>query len=250
MLTSSSKLKLHGFNNLTKNFSCSAYLIHYITDIEQYQNVILNNFSSKQLTLCLTAIATAIGANILNIASQEYSPQGSSVTLLIADSNEVSTIHTDCLVGHLDKSHICVHTYPEYHPSNNIFTLRIDFEISTCGVISPLKALNILMAQLNADILHLDYRVRGFTRKTNGDKVYIDHPISSIQQYLSLEHSDIYDALDINLPQNNLFSSKLLRKAFVLNNYLLEPTSQSMNARQITALLQKERKDIFYGKNS
>lgn len=245
-----SSLKLHGFNNLTKNFSCSAYLIHYSENIKQYQAFISNNFSAKQLTPLVTMLAKAIGANILNIASQEYSPQGSSVTLLIADSNEVDQLHTDSLVGHLDKSHLCVHTYPEYHPTNNIFTLRIDFEISTCGVITPLKAINLLINKLQADVLHIDYRVRGFTRKVSGEKLYIDHDINSIQQYLTVENSNIYEVLDINLPQNNLFSSKLLKKEFVLNNYLLAPLTDKSDDNHLKTLLQKERKEIFYGKNS
>ena len=45
---------------------------------------------------------------------------------------------------HLNKSHITVHTYPEYHPDEGISTFRADIDVSTCGEISPLKALNYL----------------------------------------------------------------------------------------------------------
>ena len=37
-----------------------------------------------------------------------------------------------------------MHTYPESHPDNGISTFRADIDVSTCGRISPLKALNYL----------------------------------------------------------------------------------------------------------
>jgi S-adenosylmethionine decarboxylase len=46
------------------------------------------------------------------------------------------------LLGHLDKSHLTVHTYPEFHPELDISTFRVDIELATCGKVSPLSALN------------------------------------------------------------------------------------------------------------
>lgn len=116
-----------------------------------------------------------IGANILNIAQQDYDPQGASVTMLIseghmtevveteevAEGNELQNPTSDAVVAHLDKSHITVHTYPESHPDKGISTFRADIDVSTCGEISPLKALNYLINSFNSDIAIIDYRVRG-----------------------------------------------------------------------------------------
>ena len=45
------------------------------------------------------------------------------------------------LVLQLDKSHITVHTYPEYHPDEGISTFRADIDVATCGEIHlPLKS--------------------------------------------------------------------------------------------------------------
>ncbi|MGS9202963.1 adenosylmethionine decarboxylase, partial [Salmonella enterica subsp. enterica serovar Infantis] len=76
----------------------------------------------------------------------------------------------ETVVAHLDKSHIGVHTYPESHPEGGLGTLRADLEVSTCGVISPLKALNSLIHPRESDIVPLDSRVRGFTRDVHGMK--------------------------------------------------------------------------------
>jgi S-adenosylmethionine decarboxylase len=78
--------------------------------------------------------------------------------------NEVPGPASDAIVGHLDKSHITVHTYPENHPDKGISTFRADIDVSTCGQISPLRALNFLLTSFEPDIAIIDYRVRGFTR--------------------------------------------------------------------------------------
>jgi S-adenosylmethionine decarboxylase len=60
---------------------------------------------------------------------------------------------SDAVVAHMDKSHITVHTYPETHPQNGIATFRADIDVATCGVISPLKALNYLIDSFESDIV-------------------------------------------------------------------------------------------------
>ena len=80
-----SKIKLHGFNNLTKNLSFNIYDICYAKTPEQraqYIEYIDGVYHAKRLTEILTDVANIIGATILNIAHQDYDPQGASVTML------------------------------------------------------------------------------------------------------------------------------------------------------------------------
>ena len=94
------------------------------------------------------------------------------MTILISEHPIVDKLGKDmiseAMVAHLDKSHITVHTYPETHPHNGIATFRADIDVATCGVISPLKALNYLIDSFESDIVIMDYRVRGFTRDVKG----------------------------------------------------------------------------------
>ena len=196
------KLKLHGFNNLTKALSFNIYDICYAHSSAQrreYIEYIDEVYNAKRLTHILTDVADIIGATILNVAHQDYEPQGASVTMLIAEeevaSGELSNTMApgplpDAVVAHLDKSHITVHTYPESHPEKGISTFRADIDVSTCGRVSPLKALNYLIHSFESDIVIMDYRVRGFTRDVRGKKHFIDHRINSIQNYLSRDTSD------------------------------------------------------------
>ncbi len=170
-----------------------------------------------------------IGATVLNIAHQDYDPHGASVTMLISEepiaAEQLSNTEApgplpESVVAHLDKSHITVHTYPESHPDNGICTFRADIDVSTCGRISPLKALNFLIHALESDIVILDYRVRGFTRDVNGKKHYIDHKINSIQNYLARDTKGKYQMIDVNVYQENLFHTKMLLKEFNLDSYL------------------------------
>ena len=86
------KLKLYGFNNLTKSLSFNIYDVCYAkTPREQrdYIDYIDEQYNSKRLTNILTNLTDMIGATVLNIASQDYDPQGASVTILIAEETMV-----------------------------------------------------------------------------------------------------------------------------------------------------------------
>ena len=271
------KIKLYGFNNLTKTLSFNMYDICYAKTPQhrrEYIEYIDEEYNAERLTGILTEVAKIIGANILNIAQQDYEPQGSSVTMLVAEDKEASEAlvaetfdaidedepkkkkkkkkQTDAVVAHLDKSHITVHTYPESHPDQGISTFRADIDVSTCGRISPLTALNYLINSFSSDIVAIDYRVRGFTRDINGKKLFIDHKINSIQNYISKETRDEYQMIDVNVYQDNIFHTKMILKEFDLDNYLFGTAKKELitsEKKKIKQRLKKEMNEIFSGRN-
>ena len=201
------KLKLYGFNNLTKALSFNIYDVCYAkTAREQkdYIDYIDEQYNAERLTGILTTLTDMIGATVLNIARQDYEPQGASVTLLIAEDSMLPRSQTQ--LAHLDKSHVTVHTYPEYHPETCIATFRVDIDVATCGEITPLSTLDYLIGSFDSDIITMDYRVRGFTRDVNGKKLFLDHPVPSIQDYINPEILRRYDAVDINVYAASLFT--------------------------------------------
>lgn len=257
------KLKLYGFNNLTKSLSFNMYDINYAKNAKQREDYIAyidEEYNADRLTEILTNVSKIIGANILNIAKQDYDPQGASVTILICEEkidpkerrDDISDLYSDAVVAHLDKSHITVHTYPESHPDNGISTFRADIDVSTCGRISPLKALNYLLKQFNADIVMIDYRVRGFTRDMSGKKHFIDHKINSIQNYVESKTADGYHMIDVNVYQENIFHTRMILKDFDLNNYLFGMNKKVLpknDKKKIKQRIKKEMAEIFYGRN-
>jgi S-adenosylmethionine decarboxylase len=253
------RLKLQGFNNLTKALSFNIYDICYAVTPEQrdrYIEYIDEQYDSDRLTKILTDVAEIIGANILNVARQDYDPQGASVTILISEHPVVEKLGrdmiSDAVVAHLDKSHITVHTYPETHPHNGIATFRADIDVATCGVISPLKALNYLIDSLESDIVVMDYRVRGFTRDIKGKKHYIDHRINSIQEYLAKHIRQKYEMFDVNVYQENMFHTKMHVKEFDLETYLFEAHAEDLSFKErarIETLLKREIEELFHGRN-
>ncbi len=258
------KLQLHGFNNLTKSLSFNIYDICYAkteAHKKEYIEYIDEAYNAERLTKILTDVTDIIGASILNIARQDYDPQGASVTMLIAEepvqpedipTEEAPGPLPDTILAHLDKSHITVHTYPESHPENDVSTFRADIDVSTCGVISPLRALNYLIHSFESDIVTIDYRVRGFTRDVSGHKLFIDHEINSIQNFLSEDTLAAYQMFDVNVYQENIFHTKMMLKQFELNDYLfgagINDISEAQMARA-TDKIQAEMLDIFYGRN-
>jgi S-adenosylmethionine decarboxylase len=224
---------------------------------QAYIEYIDEEYNAERLTKILTDVANMIGANILNIAKQDYDPQGASVTMLISEGKVAEAENweepgSDSVVGHLDKSHITVHTYPESHPDRGISTFRADIDVSTCGEISPLKALNYLINSFSSDIVIIDYRVRGFTRDLSGRKHFIDHKINSIQNYIAPEKREHYQMLDVNVYQDNIFHTKMILKEFDLDTYLFGTAKRDLlpnEKKKIKQRLKKEMAEIFAGRN-
>ena len=138
----------------------------------------------------------------------------------------------EMILGHLDKSHITVHTYPEFHPETSIATFRVDIDIETCGQISPLHTLDYLIGSFDSDIITMDYRVRGFTRDVNGRKLFLDHKMTSIQDYIDEATLDIYNATDINVYQANIFHTRLMIKELDLSNYLFNTNAYHLTPEE------------------
>ena len=158
----------------------------------------------------------------------------------------------DCIHAHLDKSHVTVHTFPEFHPENAISTFRVDIDVATCGKVSPLKVLNYLIGSFDSDIITIDYKVRGFTRDLNGKKCFMDHRITSIQDYIQENTLQRYDAIDVNMYQSNLFHTKMLIKEIDLNNYLFHVKESDLpieKQKNIKDILRKEMIEIYSGRN-
>jgi S-adenosylmethionine decarboxylase len=262
------RLKLHGFNNLTKTLSFNIYDICYAVTAEEcrrYMAYVKEMYNSERLAGILDGVVEIIGAQVLNTATQNYDPMGASVTMLIAEEplqkpavsgaqapGPLPEIMSESVVQHLDKSHITAHTYPESHPQSGISTFRVDIDVSTCGKISPLTALNHLIHSVDADIVTLDYRVRGFTRNVRGRKHFIDHNINSIQNFLSADTRRRYEMIDVNVYQENIFHTKMILRDFDLDQYLFGVDAEDLPKRDqasITRRIKKEMLEIFYGRN-
>lgn len=258
------KLKLYGFNNLTKSLSFCIYDICYANTDDSRNSYIAyidEQYSAVRLTKILQKTCSIIGANILNIFHQDYEPQGASVTILVCEEpmhlEKINILNNNSIISssvlaHLDKSHICVHTYPESHPQSGICTFRADIEVSTCGIISPLNALNYLIHQLESDIVTIEYRVRGFTRDVYGIKHFIDHKIDSIQNFMSNNIKSMYNMVDMNVNQENIFHTRMMLKEFDLKNYLFNIHLKDLRKEEhsyIVNLLWKEMREIYYGRN-
>ena len=272
------KLKLYGFNNLTKSLSFNIYDICYAKTPREQQDYIKYidaQYNSERLAKILYRVTEMIGAKVLSVSKQDYDPQGASVTFLIAEeaavvsgkkkplncaevlqdiqeADDSGALQGETVVAHLDKSHVTVHTYPEFHPETSIATFRVDIDVATCGEITPLKTLDYLIGMFDSDIITMDYRVRGFTRNMAGRKLFMDHHITSIQNFINKDTLDKYDAVDINIYQANLFHTKMLIKELDLKNYLFNTDIYEIPPKtrlDIHNSLRREMIEIYSGTN-
>ena len=249
------KIKLQGFNNLTKSLSFNIYDICFARSKASqlgYLEYIDDVYNSEKLRSILEEVIRIIQAKIVNISTQDYEPRGASVTVLINEGHNTRAGDERGILAHLDKSHIAAHTYPENNTETGISTFRVDIDVATCGTISPLRALDFLIDSFDSDVVLMDYKVRGFTREVSGRKIYIDHDITSIQDYISDDILEKYAAYDINIVSDNIFHTKMMMKELALEKYLFGPEvakQSKTESTRVRTLLKKEMQEIFECRN-
>lgn len=122
------------------------------------------------------------------------------------------------------------------------FSLRIIFRLEW----------QMMIGSFDSDIITMDYRIRGFTRDIGGHKLFIDHRITSIQDYIDESILRRYDAVDINVYDANIFHTKMLIKEIDLQEYLFNSDVYELPPKirlEIMDNLRKEMIEIFSGRN-
>lgn len=257
------KIRLTGFNNLTKALSFNIFDICYARSPEsqrEYLEYIDEEYDSARLKNIIENVTRIIDARLINLSTQDYEPRGASVVALISEHNSGSAPSVPprpnkgkgaAVAGHLDKSHITAHTYPEFDSATGLASFRVDIDVSTCGTISPLRSLHYLIDCFDSDVVLIDYRVRGFTRDTKGHKLFIDHDIASIQDYIDDEVLAEYLVYDINIQSENIFHTKMRKKEIQIEDYLFGPEEDISTAERekIHGVVKREMQEIFECQN-
>ena len=241
-------IQLSGFNNLTKSLSFNLYDFCIARDqdeMESYARYIQAEFNAARITEVLHEVTRVIEANVIAESRQDYDPWGASAMLLLSDIKG-SVTSQESVALHLDKSHICAHTYPDFRSKGAVCSFRIDIEISTCGEISPLSALNFLLEAFYSDVVIIDYKVRGFTRDHERGHVFIDHAPDGITRHIKPELLESYDALDLALPTAKIWQKKMIRTVFEEREYFRGEVNLSDPEHQrLLALVREEMRAVF-----
>ncbi len=249
------RLKLQGFNNLTKvvSFNLYDFFVARTEDERQaYVREIDEKFSSARITEILREIARIIDAEVLSVSAQDYEPQGASSLVLMSDlghQNGLPDVSGHTSVGaHLTKSHLCAHTYPDWYDPKGICSFRVDIDIATCGTIVPLRALDFMFESFENDVVIIDYVVRGFTRDAEGRRVYKDHTLRSIQEFIDPKILAAYHCEDLVLQNENIWQTKMMRTRLDPAAYF-PPDVDPKTAESLARLedVRREMAGIFYG---
>lgn len=253
--TTQEKIKLSGFNNLTKILSFNLYDFCITFDDkqkEEYINWINEKYSAKRITEISRNIVKIIEAEILNESAQDYEPVGASTMTLMSDiqgGKWEQEIKGPTYSAHLDKSHLTSHTYPDASDPDGICTFRVDFDIATCGEIIPLRAINYLFEAFECDVVYIDYVVRGYTRLQDGTKIFNDHYFNSITDFMSPEVLKNYKfRSDLNMPRENIWQTKvMLSDSFGPERFVFDP--KDVNRPEIGEKMKnlyQEMKEVFH----
>lgn len=213
--------------NLTRSLGFNAYQVFAADSHEGLQasvHYLNEKYNTTFLLGLLEETADLIGAKILNIASEQYDPHGTSVALLLADEGHFEPsqqLRTNTLLGHLDKSHLTVHTYPQMHLDTELCSLRLDLDLATCGIISPLKTLPLLFKRITCDVATIDFRIRGYQSSGTGQLDFGSNEVVSISDYLPEISKKQYLIKEINVPEVLFYHTRMMRRNIGPVNHML-----------------------------
>lgn len=250
-------VRLAGFNNLTKVVSFNLYdfaAARNDAERESYIRYLHRRFSADRISAILGRIAEIIEAEVLSVSAQDYDPWGASSLVLMSDLGHGQRVRTDLshvsVGAHLTKSHLCAHTYPDVLDPRGICTFRVDIDIATCGTIVPLRALDYMFESFENDVVCIDYLVRGFTRDTEGKRVYIDHTVRSIQDFIDPQVLADYECRDLALPNHNIWQTTMIRTKLDPKEYFAPGVDPDQpQSRELLELIRREMVGIFNGKS-
>lgn len=250
------RIKLSGFNNLTKILSFNLYDFCIAMNDKQkdeYINFINKKYSAQKIRDIARKICEIIEANILNESIQDYDPVGASTMTLMSDIKggkweETVSNSTAQVKMHLDKSHITTHTYPDASDPEGICSFRVDIDVATCGEIIPLNAINYLFEAFECDVVYIDYVVRGYTRLENGKKIYNDQYFNSIQDFIQKDILEKYQyRQDINIANDNIWQTKMMINAKEASNYLMDQADiKNPEIDHKMKLLNEEMREVYH----
>lgn len=252
---SKEKIKLSGFNNLTKILSFNLYdFCIAFTDEqkEKYLQEICEKYSSERILEFSRKICEIINSDIISESKMDYDPVGASTMTLMSDCHggkwEQVSGGGSSVKAHLTKSHLTSHTYPDVSAKNGICTFRVDFDVATCGDIIPLSAVNYLFEVFHCDVVYIDYVVRGYTRLDNGKKIYNDEFFNSIQDFIDPKVLKDYEYhSDLNMPRDNIWQTKLMLKDMGPEHFVLD--KKDVNHPEIDqkmAMLFEEMREVYH----
>jgi S-adenosylmethionine decarboxylase len=195
---------LEGFNNLTKSLRSNLYFLS--PHREDFSRELRTRYGAASLESMLQEIATRIEAVVLASSRQDYEPWGASALMLLSDAGP------GAVQMHLNKSHLCVHTYPDFGSVEELPCLRVDLDLSSCGMISPLRSLNFILDSLQPTAALIDYSVRGFTRDAQGGVLFQDHPLQRLQDALDPQWVEVFELWDQKGNFDQTWQMKMLRR--------------------------------------
>jgi S-adenosylmethionine decarboxylase len=219
--------------NLTRSLGFNAYQVLAANSADGLQAAVgyLNEkYDTDFLIGLLEKAADLIGAKVLNVSSEKYDPLGTSVALLLADGGHPEhskRLRTNTLLGHLDKSHLTVHTYPQLHLDTGLCSLRLDLDLATCGTISPLTTLPLLFSNITCDLVTIDFRIRGYQLSGAGQIDFGSNEVTSIADYLPEIVLQQFQKTETNMPEILVYHTRMMRRNILPVNHVL-PSDKPM----------------------
>ncbi|MEF9893286.1 MAG: hypothetical protein RR738_08150 [Anaerorhabdus sp.] len=232
-----------GTNNLTKILSVNLYKIIYVDgEKENYKKVFKETYPVKKIMDTICSVLQNDGLKIVNI----YEQKDLNEEFIVVSFSKESTTNT------LNCNQIQIHTVIEDN-IENLIVMRFDIEEIVRKDNSALSILNDVVEMINADIVFVDYHVRGFIQDSTGRKYFNDSEIYSMKDFINADLLAKYDAHEMNISRSNIYHLKLVVNKINIQDYIADLNIEELNMQdefKIKRTLNDEILTIFTNKNS
>ncbi len=248
------KNKIYNSDNLIKNLNLYIYKIYYINFIKN-KKIIFNYFKKKynkiKIKNIIKKILKIINYKIINLYIKKNNFKKINIIILIKKIKKKNNKNNN-IISNINKNYIFINIYQENNFKKNIIIIKIDINIYIYGSTTVLKLINYLISKFKSDLIIIDYKIRGFSINIKNKKIFIDNKINSIQNFISKKNKNIYDLIDINIYNENIFYTKMIKKKININKNILYIKKLNLNKKKkkkIIKIIWKEIKEIYYRKN-
>ncbi len=232
-----------GVNNLTKILSVNLYKVIYVEgEKENGKKMLQESYPIKKIMDTICSVLQNDGLKIVHVYEQKDLYEEFIVISFSKDKNSNT----------LNCNQIQIHTVIE-DSATNLVVMRIDIEEIVRKDNSALAILNNIVKMIEADVVLIDYHVRGFIQDSVGRKFFNDSEVYSMKDFINVNLLSKYDAHEMNILRSNIYHLKLVVNKINIEDYVTDLNVEELSMQEkfkVKRVINDEILTIFTNKNS
>lgn len=236
-------IKIEGINYLIKTLSINLYdVYYYVNDKDLGIKLIEDKYSINKIITMMTELLNNNGFEIIKVFDKKDNNQ-QYITFHFSKNQDEELI---CC------NQIQIHTHYDENDKNNLLVAHMDITEIVRGDNIALEILESVIEIFDADVVLVDYHVRGYVTDNAGRKFFNDSEIYSLKDYINTNVISKYEAYDMNMVQSNSYHTKMVGSEIKCEKNVCDVDYKQLDSYEllkVKKILNQEILAIFTNKN-